>query len=271
MTSPSLPVSQSPSRSLEATVGLLVLLFLAATNATAQLLSDLEPERPIRIEDARPVSYRAFSGAVDWTYNVRQAHLNDHGPGFSLVYGAARSLELGGSVRYVTRPGRNALRGVSSGDIVLHALYGLTTESAGWPALALRAGVEFPTGLDSKGTDLQVAGLVTRTIGSLRLHGNLHWTRLGATTGTERHDRVEGVLGIDLLPKPRGLTDTLLLADLAYRTNPVRDGTAIVAVELGARQRIGPQTLFFVGAGSELTGEADRARLRLRAGISHVF
>ncbi len=250
---------------------LAALLALAAQAASAQLLSDLELERPLSIEDARPVSFRAFSGSADWTYNVRQNRLNDHGPGFSLLYGMARGLELGGSVRYVTRPGRNALRGISSGDIVLHALYQLRTETAAWPAIAVRAGVEFPTGLDSKGTDLHLAALATRSFETFRVHGNFLWTRLGATGSTERYDRFEGVLGADCVVNPRRFTDTLLVADVDVSTNPVRGANRVLAIEAGLRQRIGIQTIFFVGAGSELTGERDRAHFRVRIGLTHVY
>jgi hypothetical protein len=250
---------------------LAVLLLLAAANAAAQLLSDLEVERPLSVEDARPVSYRAFSASVDWTYNVRQDRLNDQGPGFSLLYGAARGLELGGGVRYVTRPGRNALRGISSGDIVLHALYALKTETADWPALAVRAGVEFPTGLDSKGTDLNLAVLATRSFETFRLHVNGLWTRLGEIGSTERNDRFEGILGADCLVNSRGQTDTLLVTDVSLQSNPVRGGDLILTVEAGMRQRIGVQTIFFVGAGSELTGERDRVHFRVRAGFTHVY
>jgi len=246
-------------------------LLLIASKGAAQLLSDLEVERPISVEDARPVSYRAFSGSVDWTYNVRQDRLNDHGPGFSLLYGAARGLELGGGVRYVTRPGRNALRGISSGDIVLHALYGLKTETADWPALAVRAGVEFPTGLDSKGTDLNLAILATRSFEMFRVHANGLWTRLGATGSTERNDRFEGILGADCLVNSRRQTDTLLVTDVSLQSNPVRGGDLILAVEAGLRQRIGVQTIFFVGTGAELTGERDRARFRARVGLTHIY
>jgi hypothetical protein len=246
-------------------------LLLVATRGAAQLLSDLETERPISIEDARPVSYRAFSGSMDWTYNVRQDRLNDHGPGFSLLYGAARGLELGGAVRYVTRPGRNALRGISSGDIVLHALYELKTETAARPALAVRAVVEFPTGLDSKGTDLNLGVLATRSFEMLRVHGNFLWTRLGATRPTERNDRFEGIFGVDCLVNSRRQTDTLLVTDVGLETNPVRGANAVVFVEAGMRQRIGVQTIFFVGAGSELTGERDRAHFRARVGLTHIY
>ena len=250
---------------------LVAALLLAASKGRAQLLSDLEVERPLAIEDARPISYRAFSGSLDWTYNVRQDRLNDHGPGFSLLYGVARGLEVGGSVRYVTRPGRNALRGISSGDIDLHALISLKTETAEWPALALRAGVEFPTGLDSKGTDLHLSALATRSFEKLRVHANFLWTRLGATGPTERNDRFDGILGADCLVNTRGQTDTLLVTDLGWQTNPVQGGTGVFFVEGGIRQRVGVQTIFFVGAGSELTGERDRAHFRARIGLTHVY
>ncbi len=250
---------------------LLATLFLACSPASAQLLSDLEPERPISVEDARPVSYRALSGSADWTYNVREGPLNDYGPGFSLLYGAARGLEVGAGIRYVNRPGRNAARGISSGDLLLHALYGLATETAKRPALGLRVGVQFPTGLDSRGTDLQLAGLLTRSFDAFRLHGNLRWTRRGDTGPNERRDRFEAVAGMDFVPGRRRLTDSLLLADLTVRSNPLRDANTIVTVELGARLRVGSQTLLFFGAGSEVAGEPDRARLRLRAGFTHMY
>jgi len=250
---------------------LTALLLLVATKGAAQLLSDLEPERPIAIEDARPISYRAFSGSVDWTYNVRQDRLNDHGPGLSLLYGVARGLEFGGAVRYVTRPGRNALRGISSGDIELHVLYAIKTETASWPALAIRAGVEFPTGLDSKGTDLQLAALATRSFERFRLHANFLWTRQGATVPMEHNDRFEGILGADCLVNSRGQTDTLLVTDVGRESNPIRGANAVLFVEGGIRQRIGVQTVFFVGAGSELTGARDRAHFRARVGLTHIY
>ena len=165
----------------------------------------------------------------------------------------------------------NALRGISSGDIVLHALYALKTETAEFPAVALRAGVEFPTGLDSKGTDLNLALLATRSFQLLRVHANVLWTRLGAREPTERNDRFEGIVGFDCLVNSRRQTDTLLVTDVGLETNPVRGGNSVIFVEAGLRQRIGVQTIFFVGAGSELTGERDRAHFRARVGLTHVY
>jgi len=246
-------------------------LLLAAVPASAQFLSNLERERPVAVEDATPVPYRGLSAALDWTYNVRRGGLNDEGPGWTLVYGAVRNLELGASQRYVTSPGRNALRGISSGDLELHALYGIVTEGANRPALGARIAVAFPTGLDSRGTDLQLAGLATRSFDALRVHFNARWTRLGDTVPTERANRLEGGLAVDFLAGPRGRTDTLLLVSVTVRSSPILEGPAVVDAEIGARHRVGVQTILFGGLGSELSDKPDRPRLRARVGLSHVF
>ena len=169
-------------------------------------------ERPFR--ETRP-GLRALSASLDWTYNLRSGGLNDQGPGISLLYGAARGVELGGALRYVTRPGRNALRGIASGDLHLHGLVGLAAEARGFPAVAIRVGVAFPTGLDSRGTDLELTALLTRSFDAFRLHGNLRWTRLGDTLEPERADRFEGIVGVDVVPGWTGTTDTLLVFDVA--------------------------------------------------------
>jgi len=242
-----------------------------ATPMVAQQVSDLEPERPIAIEDARVTAFHALSGAVDWTYTERRGGLDDYGPGFSVLYGALRGVEVGGSLRYVTRPGRNAGRGISSGDLFLHGSYAIAPESATWPALAFRADVQFPTGLDSKGTDLHLTGMATRTFDGVRLHANFRFTHLGATASFERSERYEGIAGIDLLVSRRGLTDTLVLTDFVVRTNPVIGGPAIFTLELGARRRIVSQTVLFAGAGSDLNGPGDRTRVRVRIGVSQLY
>ena len=268
--SPRLPVPPSPRREL---IRILVVSALAAMAApmAAQQVSNFEPERPISVEDARPVPYRAFAGAVDWTFNDRRDGLNDYGPGFSLLYGAARGLETGAALRYVTRPGRNANRGISSGDLFIHALYAIRPEFANWPELSVRADVQFPTGLDSKGTDLHLTALATRSFDVFRLHANFRFTHLGATGPNERSERYEGVGGIDLLTSRQGLTDTRLLADVVVRTNPIVGGRAVVTVEAGARRRLASQTVFFAGVGSDLNGPPDRTKVRVRVGVSQMY
>jgi len=147
----------------------------------------------------------------------------------------------------------------------------LLDETARRPALAARVGFIFPTGLDSRGTDLQLGALLTRSFDSLRVHGNFRWTRLGDTVPTERSDRLEGGIAVDFLASGPGRTDTLILADVTVRSSPVLLGDAIVNVEVGARHRVGVQTIVFGAIGSEISDQPDRPRVLFRVGISHVF
>jgi hypothetical protein len=129
----------------------------------------------------------------------------------------------------------------------------------------------FPTGLDSRGTDLELGAIATRSFDALRAHVNLRWTRLGDTVPNERSDRVEAGLALDFLASAAGRTDTLLMADVTVRSSPLVTGNAIVDVEIGARQRIGIQTAVFGAIGSQISDTPDRPRLRVRLGISHLF
>jgi hypothetical protein len=76
---------------------------------------------------------------------------------------------------------------------------------------------------------------------------------------------------VDFVASPREMTDTIWMADVATRSNPVLGAETIVLVEAGARHRIGPQTLVFLGTGTELTGRRDRTRLQVRLGLTHVY
>lgn len=250
---------------------LLATMVLTAVPLHAQILPNLEPERPLAVEDATPIPLRALSVGLDWTYNFRRSALDDEGPGISVTYGALRDLEVGVTQRYVTRPGRNALRGIASGDLEVHALYGLTDESGRVPALAARLGVVFPTGLDSRGTDLELGAIATRSFDKFRTHASFRWTRLGDILPGERADRLDGGIAVDFLASGAGRTDTLILAGAMVRSSLVVNENAIVDVEAGVRQRIGIQTVVFGGIGSQITGRSDRTQVRLRVGISHLF
>ena len=62
-----------------------------------------------------------------------------------------------------------------------------------------------------------------------------------------------------------------IVGDVTVRTSPVKLGDAVVNVEVGARHRVGVQTIVFAGIGTEISDQPDRPRALVRVGISHVF
>jgi hypothetical protein len=246
-------------------------LATAAAAAPGQPIADLERERPLSLEDARPIVYPGFSVAADFTTNVREEDPDDFGPGLSLRYGAARRLELGAGMRWVTNPETSADRGIRSGDLRVHALYRAFEESATAPAIAFRADLIFPTGLDSRGTDLELSAIATRSFQAARVHVNLRWERLGDALPAEVADRWYFGIGTDFLPPGHGTTNLLLAAAATLRSSALTEGKTNLGLESGLRWRIGMGTVLFGFAGSEFTGDDARAVLSLRVGATHQF
>lgn len=242
-----------------------------ALHAGAQEISNLEAGRPVTIEDATPVDWEAFSASLDWAAAQREDGVNYSGPGLSLLYGAARNFELGAQTRWVTNPHLNARRGISSGDLDVHGLWGLLPETGNLPAIGLRADIFLPTGVASHGTNLSATALVTRSFEHFRVHGNFGILYVGDTRTGERRNRLFAVVGMDAAPLGPWDTDTLLVADVFVRQS-VREGdTAVTGAEIGVRQRIGMQTLLYAGFDHEFDGPSGRVRYRGIVGMTHAF
>jgi len=61
------------------------------------------------------------------------------------------------------------------------------------------------------------------------------------------------------------------VADVVVRQSVLTDGKVSMGLEIGVKRRVGIQTIFFAGLGTEILGERDRARYRGLLGFSHAF
>ncbi len=249
----------------------LVLAAAASSAALGQEISDLPAGRPVTIEDATPLAWQAFSFSADWASAQRNDGVNYSGPAFSLLYGVARGVEAGVETRLLTHPHLNAERGIGSGDLDVHALGALLSESTSRPALAVRADVFLPTGVASHGTNLSGEVLATRSFDAFRLHANAGFLYVGDTRPEERRERLFAVFGGDVAPLGPWNTDTLLVGDLFVRQSVGRRGHTTAGAEIGVRQRMGMQTLIYAGLLKEFSGEGDRVRYRGLIGLTHAF
>jgi hypothetical protein len=242
-----------------------------AIPAAAQEISNLEASRPITMEDASPLEPGTWSASADYAYARRLDDVDYAGPALSLVAGVARGLEIGADTRLQTNPILNASRGIGSGDLDVHALAALRGESAGGPALAFRADALLATGFASHGTNVSAELIATRSFESFRLHAEAGDLYVGSTRPEERRNRVYGLVGFDVRPFGSWRTDTLAMADVVIRQSVLTGGNVSVGLEIGIRQRIGLQTIFYAGMGGEVAGDPDRVRYRGLLGLTHTF
>ena len=159
------------------------------TLATAPLFAldhdNLDPNRPIGMEDA----YAIPKGEIGLEGGVR---FNDRREGRTqvtfqpqIIYGAFANTQIEIQGDLFTDP-RSIVGANKSGDLHLGVLYNFNTETLMLPALAVRVEADLPTGVNSRGVDTQLTGILTRSFGRLRVHLNAGYTVVGSPQGQER-------------------------------------------------------------------------------------
>jgi len=249
----------------------LVFFLAPAAPEGAQEISNLEGGRPITIEDSKPLSPGVYSGSFDYAYAVRLDHVDYAGPALSLVYGLPPSLEIGAETRLLTNPRLNAKRGIGSGDLDVHLLAGLVSETGACPGIGVRLDAILATGFASHGTNLVPELLLTKSFDTFRLHGNFGSMYIGSTRSGERRNRLFAAVGFDTSAGGGWNTDTLGMVDGYVRQSVETGSKTTVGVELGVKRRIGMQTVFYAGLLSEVAGDRTRIRYRGLLGLSHWF
>ena len=241
-----------------------------ATSLRAIDHSNLDAHRPLRFEDAYPVAHgeRVLETGVGASFERERddrAFLDAEA-----LYGLFPNAHVGLGTAFSTDP--HEVEGQEkSGDLRLSALYNLNQETLDLPAFALKGQANFPTGVDSRGTDLEFTGIATRSFGRLGLHLNAGYAFIGGERGNERDGQYKVALGTSYpLGAPRH-TRTALLADLFTGQSMLRGDKNVLGAEAGVRYQLGTQSTVDLGLGSEFSGPDQRASLYATAGISHSF
>jgi len=217
--------------------------------------------RPLRIEDAVPLEYRAIeldvaplrfergSGAHRWSVD----------PELTVGLLPRTQLKISLPLTYVDSPG-NSPRGVSGVEI--SALHALNAETS-IPALALAADVSLPVGPlggdDAYGT---VKGIVTRTLPWARFHVNAQYSAgPSLTTNTAAAQRTAD--GRDVSRWLAGLAvdktfplHSLLVSAESFAEQPIPDGSAVAwTAATGVRYQLTPRWAMDAGVGRRFSGD----------------
>jgi len=231
---------------------------------------NLDPNRPIGMEDA----YAIPKGEIGLEGGVR---FNDRREGRTsvtfqpqIIYGAFANTQIEIQGDLFTDP-RSLVGANKSGDLHLGVLYNFNTETLSLPAFAVRVEADLPTGVNSKGVDTQLTGILTRSFGRLRVHLNAGYSVIGSPQGQERPGAYRAVAAVSYpLGYPTSFRDTLI-ASVYSRQSDLRGQQNHTGVEIGIRHQLTSRVVLDGGLGTEFVGPADRAALLGTVGVSVGF
>ena len=247
-----------------------VCLMIVANAARALDHDNLDPNRPIAIEDAYVIPKGEIGLEGGMTFNDRKAGKGRFGFQPQIIYGAFENTQIEIMTGLVTDPS-TVVGDDKSGDLSVATLYNFNAETIKVPAFAARVEVGFPTGVRSRGIDTELTGVMTRSFGRWRTHLNVGYTLLGSPQQNERSGtyRIVGAVSYPL-GHPMSFTDTIIFnvftrqSDLTGQTNPTGIG-------LGLRHQVSSRVVLDAGIGTEFLGPADRSVLFSTIGVSIGF
>jgi len=252
-------------------VSMLVLCLMTFPHRARALDHDnLDPNRPIAIEDAYVIPKGEIGVEGGMTFNDRKEGKSRFGFQPQIIYGAFENTQIEIMTGLVTEPSTVA-GDDKSGDLSVAALYNVNTETVNLPAFAARVEVGFPTGVRSKGIDTELTGVMTRSFGRWRTHLNLGYTFLGSPQQNERSGAYRIVAAVSYpLGYPMSFSDTIIVnlftrqSDLAGQANPT-------GVGMGLRHQVSSRVVLDGGIGTEFLGPSDRSIFFSTIGLSVGF
>lgn len=227
---------------------------------------NLDPGRPIAIEDAYPLEFRALELQI----GIPRYSREEGGKALSfepeLKWGFAKDWQFGISGENTTlRDGgtTNSFR-----DTQLHLFYNLNQESFTIPAIAFRPELTFPTGaLGSENVHAALKAIVSKSIGMNRVHLNGSYTA-GPTEATGRGGELVNRYFYGIAYERTFPIEFLALLADVYAVKPIAGGPTEVIADLGTRYQLTP---FWVLDAGLFTGLREGPDFGFTVGLSYVF
>ncbi|MGH9805405.1 MAG: hypothetical protein ACRD4D_09565 [Candidatus Acidiferrales bacterium] len=246
------------------------LVFSPETRAQADY-RNLDPGRPIAIEDAQPVEFRAFEVQFGVPRFVRERR-GDWELGFEPEFkvGLARDWQFGLSSEFVVARAKDNTVSTFR-DTQLHLLYNFNQESRQWPAFALRPELTIRSGaLGSRHEHGSLKAIVSKTFHRNRVHFNGSYT-VGPTEEAGRGgELVNRFLYGAAYERTFPLHFVVLLADV-YARKPIDNRPTEVVFEAGARVQVNPQWVVDAGVSSGVLRDSAGPDIGFTFGVSYSF
>jgi len=253
-------------------LGLGLTLGLGAGQARAQAdYRNLDPGRPIAVEDAQPIAYReleAQNGIPRFSRERRGQWI----VGLESEYkiGIYKDLQVGLSSEYVVAH-ENGNTVTTGRDRQLHLLYNFNQETRHLPALAIRPELAVRGGgLGSGHEHAALKAIASKTIGHNRLHLNGSYT-VGPTAAPGRGgELVNRYFYGAAYERTFPLKFVVLLADV-YARKPIDNALTQVVFEVGTRVQLTPKWVLDTGISTGALRSSAGPDLGFTFGLSHSF
>lgn len=238
---------------------LVAMMAVAAVLPAARAADHLKLEEgmPVRIEDAYPIPFRGreVQGLVRYERDRDGRDTATFRP--VLEMGVWPNAEVSIESDLIAGGGDRT----GSGNVIVHGLYNFNTETLAWPALAVKGGLEFPTGRGTEGVDTTLKFIATRTIGKHlaspnRIHFNAAWMRNARPREDERRNHY--MLGLGYSRRIRA--DAILVTNYIFEQER-REGVDIHLLELGVRYQYTPLTVLAAGIGTGIGDDSPDIRV----------
>ena len=244
-------------------------LLLGGAPAAAQTdYRNLDDERPVFTEDAYALERYAFELVAAYRFEAGAAGTDAHTVSPELAYGLLPNLQVGIEAPLAALDqGAGTSWGLAG--LELFALYNFNTESAGFPAFALRADVQTPIGaLAGDVARLTVRAIATRSFGRTRLHLNAARS-LGSETGLSPVDAAPRWI-YSAAADHTLLRSSLLFVAEAAALRRVSGAPTEVNLAAGLRWQWTPTVVLDAGVARRLRRAAG-PDLALTFGLTHTF
>ncbi len=232
--------------------------------------TNLDEGHPLRLEDAYAIADGEIALEAGGGFTLQRRGSNRGIFPAEVLYGAFPNLQVAVGTTLSNDP-----RGIEdrpkSGDLQVSALYNFNQETIALPAFALKGALDTPTGVDAQGYGIELKGIITKSIGRLRLHLNAGYEFFTATPRGDQNGRYKFALGASWPIGAPQFTRVTLVGDVFAEQSTRRGEAIFVGTEIGLRYQLTPRMVWDVGIGTEFDGPTHRSDLVLRTGFSFGF
>jgi hypothetical protein len=236
------------------------ILSLLATLLVSVAYSDhmnLDENFPLRIEDAYPLAYRdkEIQAYFQYVEQLEQRYRMNLTP--ILEFGFPINTQLEVEVPLIF--GNTNKTG--SADIRTVILYNFNMEGLYFPAIALKAAIDIPTGNNNKGVDPGFKLILTKTLGSgklNRIHLNGEYKLNVDPDANERQHLYTLIAGYSQRITP----NSIIIFDV-YREREREKNSEANVIEAGTRTQFDPLTVISIGCGIGIRQESPRFQVTI--------